>query len=104
MERAATEKSADACNTDHDQNDNDQYYASDYKEEVFVNFHGIELVCSNCHQYFPSGSLVHKYLEAACFPGHLRHPQVPTPFPTSFSIRISKATLDSIGLSLAFRG
>ena len=39
MEETATDKPTDAWYTSHDQDDNHQYYASDYHEEVFVNFY-----------------------------------------------------------------
>ena len=54
IEEAATDEPVDACYAGYDQNNNDHYYASDYCEEVFVNFHGIESVWSNCHQCFSS--------------------------------------------------
>ena len=104
MKEAATDKPADAWYVGHDMNDNDQYYASDYGKEVFVNFHGIESVCSNRHQSFPSRSLLYKHLKGACFLGNLRNPQAPNSSPTSLHVRISKATLDNIGSGLAFRG
>ena len=104
MEEAATDKLVDVWYACHDQDDNDQYYTSDYDEEVFVNFHGIESVCSDCHQFFLYWLLLHTHLKAACLPGNLRHPQVPTLSPTSLHLRISKATLDSIGSGFAFRG
>ncbi len=104
MEEAAIDEPADAWYAGHDQDDNDQYYASDYIEEVLVNFHGIESVCIDCQQSFSSRSLLHKQLEAVCLPDNLMHPQASTWLPTSLPVWISKATFDSIGSGIAFRG
>lgn len=104
MKEAAPDKLADAWYAGHDQDDNNQYYASNYDEEVFINFYGIESVCSNSHQSFPSKSLLHKYLKTTYSPGNLGYSQTPTSSLTSVPVQISKATLDSIGSGLAFRG
>ena len=103
MEEAAIDKPADAWYTGHNQDNNDQYYASNYDGEAFVNFHGIESVCSIYHQSFLFRSLLHKHLKAACLPGNLSHSQARTSLPTSLPIQISKSTLDSIGSDLTFR-
>lgn len=103
MGEIASDKPADTWYTGHNQDDNNQYYASKYDKEVFINFYRIELVYNNYHQFFPSKSSFHKHLKTFCLPSNLWHFRVPTLLLTSLLVQISKATLDSIGLGFAFR-
>lgn len=103
MGETAPNKPADAWYTSHDQDDNDQYYASNYNKVVFINFHGIESVCNNCHQSFSFKSMLYKHLKATYLPGYLRQSQAPTSLLISLPIQRFKAKLYSISSGLAFK-
>lgn len=71
-------------------------------DEVFVNFVGIEAVCSKCRSSFPSKSKLHTHIKSDCV-GDALPPTSPQPS-SSIPVIVSKAVYISLGLGLSFRG
>lgn len=77
-------------------------YSDEGFDEVFVNFVGIEAVCSKCHSLFPLKSKLHMHLTSDCV-GEAS-PSA-SPQPSSFiPVIISKAVYASLGSGFRFRG
>ncbi len=102
IESNATEQQPEGFHATFEPEEEELTYSDDGFDEVFVNFVGIEAVCSKCRSSFPSKSKLHPQIKFGCV-GEASPSASPQPS-SSIPVIVSKAVHTSLGLGFSFRG
>lgn len=98
----ATEQQPEGFHTTFEPEKEEFSYSDEGFDEVFINFVGIEAVCSKCRSSFPSKSKLHTHIKSGCVKKTL--PSASPQPSSSIPVIVSKTVHTSLGSGFSFRG